>query len=144
MLVGGSGDDTYVASRQGVTVVMDVGDSGDNNTLVAKRIGVTRSTSFVIDIDNRHLLFGDTDSEQIVIALDWKKSRNRIRSLDLADGRYNTADIARQYRSFPNYLGNYSWRELENNVLDLNRVGLSSSSVNGAIQSIVNRADRLT
>lgn len=144
LLVGGIGEDTYIASRKGLTVLLDAGESNGSNTVVAKGIGLSRQTSFVMDVDNRHLLAGDTSSGQIVIALDWKKPGNRFRSLELADGRYSGSEIERRYKGFSNYLGNYSWKGLEDGqFLDFKQVGLSASSINGAIQAVINRAGQL-
>ena len=141
LLVGGFGEDTYIASRKGVTVILDAGEANSSNKVLAKGIGLNRQTSFVMDIDNRHMLAGDTRSGQIVIALDWKKPRNRFTSLELADGRYSGSEIGRQYKSFSNYLGSYSWKDLEDNkILDFKRVGLSPSSINETIQAVNNRA----
>ncbi len=141
LLVGGFGDDTYIASRKGLTAILDAGESNGSNRVVAKGIGLNRQTSFVMDIDNRHLLAGDTRSGQIVIALDWKKPRNQLSSLELADGRYSGSEIGRRYKNFANYLGSYSWKDLEDNqLLNFKRVGLSASSINHTIQAVLNRA----
>lgn len=143
LLVGGGGADTYVASSQGVTVILDAGEAKDPSTLVARGIGLNRATSFVLDIGNRHLLFGDTDSQQVVIALDWKKARNRISTLELSDGRYSIAGITNQYRSLPGYLGSYSWQALETSLLDLDRIGLSPATINRTIDAVLSRARQL-
>lgn len=144
LLVGGFGDDTYIASRNGLTAILDAGSDSDSNKLVASGIGVRRETSFVMDIDGRHLLAADTDSNQIVIALDWRRRGNRLKTVELADGEYGVDSLGRRYRSFPGYLGNFSWKELQDNrVLDLGQVGLSPSSVNRAIQDVMTRTAQL-
>jgi hypothetical protein len=144
VLVGGSGSDTYVAAKRGVTVIFDNGKGDESNTVVAKGIGLRRRSSFVLEVDNRHLLAGDTQSGQIVIAIDWKKPRNRIGPIELSDGKYSYGAISQAYKSFPGYLGNFSWEKLEDSgFLNLNRVGLSSSKIDNALQAVANHAAKL-
>jgi len=143
-LVGGSGNDTYRAGRYGTTVVLENGSSSDNDFLLATGIGIGKQSSFVLDIDNRHLLAADVNTEQFVLLVDWKKPANRIERVQLSTGEYSHGEIVSSYRGFDNYLGNFSWRQLvSEKVLDLNRVGLSPSNVNRAIQKITRRAAKL-
>jgi len=143
VLVGGFGNDTYRASKKGVTVVLDYGDSSEINRLIAKGIGINSETSFAAEIDNRHLFAGDTKSEQYVLIIDWKTPRNRIERVSLADGDYKYDDIRANYKGLAGYLGNFSWKRAARELLDLGRLGLSPSTVNGAIRNAMSRANEL-
>lgn len=143
-LVGGFGNDTYKVGRQGMAVIMDNGRRGDYDVVSATGIGVYRKSSYILDIDNRHLLALDTTTGQLVLVIDWKKPKNRIERVQLSDGNYSYGEIASTYRSFGNYLGNVSWSRLvSEGILDLARVGLFPRTVNRAIRKATRRAARL-
>lgn len=143
LLVGGFDNDTYIAARRGLTVVMDYGDTTGQDIGVAKGIGLGQ-TSFVLDIERRHLLAGDVRTGQLVILIDWKNPRNRIETMELANRRYSYSEIAGSYKRFTNYLGNYSWAKLaRQGLLDFSQSGLSPRTVNRAIRTVIKRVEEL-
>lgn len=143
-LVGGFGDDSYQAAKRGVTVVMDLGNSGDDDFVSATGIGINKSSSFVMDIDRRHLLAGDVNTGQVIVIIDWKQQQNRIEKVRLSNGVYAYDDVVSSYKGFGNYLGNVSWGRLVNEgFLDLDRVGLKPRGINRAIRKITRRAKDL-
>ena len=83
ILVGGFGLDRYFAAKKGVTVIIEQGNTVDENgddvedVLTLGGIGFNRSTSFLMDVDNRHLLVGDTSSGQIAVVVNWKLQQNQ-------------------------------------------------------------------
>jgi hypothetical protein len=143
ILVGGFDDDTYIASKRGVTIVMDYGNTDGEDIGIASGISLFRRTTFTLEIDRRHLLAGDSRSGQIVVLIDWKQPRNRIENIRLADGEISYSDIADSYKTFENYLGNFSWKRLERLGINLKRVGLSPSKINKAIRTVINRVEDL-
>lgn len=143
ILVGGSGGDRYKAAKKSTTIVLENGGS-TADILVAKGIGFNRETSFVAEIDGRHLVASDTASGQSVILLDWQAPSQQIGTFVLSGGRYSYGELATRVRNTENYLGNVSWAELnQSGALDLGRVGLNTRSVNRAIRRIGRRAKRL-
>ena len=77
ILVGGSGGDRYKAANRTTTIILENGVSS-SDTLIARRIGFNRDTSFVGEIDSRHLILGDITFGQAVIVLDWRKADQQL------------------------------------------------------------------
>lgn len=143
ILVGGSGGDRYKAANRTTTIVLENGTSS-SDVLTARRIGLTRDTSFVGEIDGRHLLLGDILSNQYVIVLDWRKANQQLGKFVLADGRYSYGDMVSNFRNANNYLGDLSWSALQQSgELNLDRVGLSPTAINRAIRKVGRRAKKL-
>jgi len=150
ILVGGFGSDRYFAAKRGVTVIIDRGNTVDENgdevddTLTLGGIGLRRNTSFVMDVDNRHLLAFDTKSRQLAVIVDWKLQQNQIETLRLSDATLFYEDIVDDYKNLGGYLGNFSWKQLKKQgILDFERVGLRPSGISKAIRKATNRADQL-
>jgi hypothetical protein len=112
VFVGGSGGDTYKIQKAGAMTVVDVGSS-DNDTVIANGIGWNSSTSYSLTIDNRHLFVFDEVSKQQIYAIDWQSPENKIEQVVLNDGTYSYDDLAENIFSGANYLGNYSWEQLD-------------------------------
>lgn len=143
-LVGGTGDDTYKLGREGMAVVMDGGKRRDLDLINATGIGIGKQSSYILDIDNRHLMAIDINTGQSVLVVDWKKPANHIERVQLSDGEYSYGEIASTYKRLGNYLGNFSWGQLvSERILDLARVGLSPRTINRAIRKATRRSQRL-
>lgn len=143
VLVGGSDNDTYKAGKRKTTVVLDNGKS-KKDTLTARGIGLNFDTSFVVEVENRHLYAGDRRSGQYVVLLDWQKSKHRIEKIQLADGTLSYQQLVQNLESFENYLGNTSWAELESlGEIDSDQLGLSPSEINGSVRTVEKRAVKL-
>lgn len=105
VMVGGSGNDTYVMANN---AIMAVGDSAGTDSIRATGIGVSYATSHAAQIDGgRHLLAWDTASGQTLIVLDWKTYQ--IESITLGDGTFSYAQISASLTALPGYAGTYSW-----------------------------------
>lgn len=143
ILVGGSGGDRYKAANRTTTIILENGVSS-SDTLIARRIGFNRDTSFVGEIDSRHLILGDITFGQAVIVLDWRKADQQLGTFALSDGTYSYGDIVGNFRNVPNYLGNMSWAALqESGAINLRRLGLRPGSINRAIRRAGRRAKKL-
>jgi hypothetical protein len=113
VLVGGSGADTYKAeSNAGIAILENGNSQGD--IIIAKGIGIDNNNSYVLEINGRHLLFGDSDSGQLVMIADWQKSENQVEKIELQDTTLDYNYVASNFRNFPNYLGNFTYEQLEN------------------------------
>jgi hypothetical protein len=149
ILIGGFGFDRYIAAKRGVTIIIERGSSEDENgtvedTLTLGGIGLRRSSSFVMDVDNRHLLVGDVKTRQVAVIVDWKSQQNQIEEVRLADSLLPYEDIVNEYKTLGGYLGNFSWKQLkQQGILDFERVGLRPSGISKAIRKAVKRADQL-
>jgi hypothetical protein len=149
ILVGGFGFDRYFAAKRGMTVVIDRGSADDqdgsvDDILTMSGIGLRRNTSFLMDVDNRHLLVFDTKSQQAVVIVDWKSQQNQIEQIRLSDATLFYEDIVDDYKRLGGYLGNFSWKQLKKQgILEFDRVGLRPSGINKAIGKIAKRADQL-
>ena len=140
ILAGGFGDDEYQIANNLTTVIVENGDS-NQDSLVALGLGINSDTSFIAEIDGRHLYAGDRESNQYVILIDWQQPANQIESITVSDGTFSYDEIATTFRQLENYAGNFTWGELEQqDELNLERVGLTELTVNDAINQIAARA----
>lgn len=105
-VLGGKGDDTYIASNQSAITIVD---SGGNDRIVATGIGIGSSYSYVLTIDgNKHILAYDTLSGQQVAVANWLNPTNRIEQVTLREGTFSITQIASLLPSMPGYLGDFS------------------------------------
>lgn len=112
ILVGGSGDDRYQLSQKSDTMIIEHGNT-DDDVLQATGIELGESTSFSMEIDNnRHLYIGDIESNQYALLVDWQVSENLIERFEFTDSTQSYREVAENFRSYPNYLGSYTWEEL--------------------------------
>ncbi|MDR9404126.1 MAG: hypothetical protein RI580_11870 [Halothece sp. Uz-M2-17] len=139
-LVGGSGSDFYISSPSSTTIVIENGNS-PNDTVLSSTIGFDKDSSFVLEVEQRHLIAFDQSSQEYAILTDWQESSNRVEVFDLADGEFSYDQIANSFRSRPNYLGNFSWQELDQaNFLDFDSIGILPQNTNSALQEVNQRA----
>ena len=90
--VGGSGDDTYRAALDTVTVVQETGNSSDDQWFDVP--GVIDSTVIAAEIDARHLLIGEQNGDGGVIFIDWRSPTNRIESFNVAIPRSGFRELS--------------------------------------------------
>jgi Ca2+-binding RTX toxin-like protein len=106
--VGGSGNDTYnMDVNSGLMSIAEAGGALD--TVIARGLGISRSTTHFATIDSRHLYAFDTASGQGVVLLDWTVPAHRIENIILSDGNYSYSQIVQAMNVSLNGLGNYSW-----------------------------------
>lgn len=142
-LIGGSGADRYTVENNSSIAILDNGNSS-NDILNVSGIGFNRDTSFLAEIDSRHLYIGDILSNQYVLLIDWQQPQNRIETAQLSDVTVTYDEIFNNFRQLEGYEGNFSWEQLEAlGELDLGRLGLSSSSINNSISQVVARSIEL-
>ncbi|MDJ0651380.1 MAG: peptidylprolyl isomerase [Xenococcaceae cyanobacterium MO_188.B19] len=144
ILVGGSGNDEYRLSDNSTVVILENGNSSQDIAVV-ESLDINGDTSFIAEIDNRHLYVGDIQSDQYAILVDWQEPENRIESFVFSDNTTLSYDqVANSFNQSDNYLGNFTWEQLEqSNEIDLERIGLTPSSVNDAINQASVRASEL-
>ncbi len=147
VLVGGTGRNNYQVRNNSTAIVIE-NDNNSNNilwtTIGSTGISLEKETSFVAEIDNRHLYIGDTDTDQYVILIDWQQPANQIESFDLTEGLISYNDFISFYQDLDNYRGNFTWNELiATGEIDLDRLGLSSDAINEDIATIVRRSAEL-
>ena len=147
ILVGGTGRNNYQVRNNSTAIVIE-NDNNSNNilwtTIGSTGLSLEKETSFVAEIDNRHLYFGDTVTDQYVILIDWQQPANQIESFDLTEGLISYDDFLSFYQDLANYRGNFTWNELvATGEIDLNRLGLSSDAIDEDIATIIKRSAEL-
>ena len=147
ILVGGTGRNNYQVRNNSTAIVIE-NDNNSNNilwtTIGSTGISLEKETSFVAEIDRRHLYMGDTDTNQYVILIDWQQPANQIESFDLTEGFISYDDFSNFYQDLNNYRGNFTWNELiATGEIDLDRLGLSSDAINEDLATIVKRSAEL-
>ena len=145
VLVGGTGRNSYQVRNNSTAIVIE-NDNDSNNilwtTIGSSGISLEKETSFVAEIDNRHLYMGDTATNQSVILIDWQQPANQIETFDLTEGSVSYEDFVSRYQNSNNYRGNFTWNELVEEI-DLNRLGLSPETINKDLATINRRAEEL-
>ena len=147
ILVGGTGKNNYQIRNNSTIIVLENDSNNDNilwTTIGADGLSLNKETSFVAEIDSRHLYLGDTATDQYVILIDWQEPANQIESFDLTAGFVTYEDFANSYQNFPNYRGNLTWEELvATGEIDLARLGLSAETIDKDLATINQRAIEL-
>lgn len=147
ILVGGTGRNMYQVRNNSTAVVIENDNDRDNilwTTIGSSGISLFGETSFVAEIDNRHLYLGNTATDQYVILIDWQQPANRIETFDLTEGYVSYEDFVDSYRDAINYRGNFTWSELiATGEIDLDRLGLSPDTVNEQFATIKQRSAEL-
>ena len=147
ILVGGTGRNLYSIRENAIAAIFENSGS-DDNTLFTNVLapGIDRnSDNFIIaDVENRHLFFGDTDTNQYAFLVDWQQPENQIETFYFLDEIIDYDTLANSYRDSSGYLGDLSWSELaERETIDTERLGLDIDSFNDEIESINARATEL-
>ena len=140
VLVGGSGDDHYDTIDESTVIIIE---SGNDNNDVFHGTGIRffSETSYILEIDNRHLLIGDRSTGQSGIIIDWQVPENRIKSFAVVDSIFTYEDFVANFRNLDSYQGNFSWEELiASGELNLERLGLSAETVDEAIARAKDRS----
>lgn len=104
-LVGGSGNDTYGVSTDGVTMIQDAGNS-PNDSLVF--LASDSDVDQIYEIDGRHLALNKSTESAIIVLIDWRAPENRIETFHASDGTLTFDQFASAVVSAPNWLGNVS------------------------------------
>ena len=149
ILSGGSGNDEYQISNNSTAIIYEGLYSDDSNFLITtigdnrSGIGLEKETSFVAQIENRHLYLGDTASNQYVIVLDWQND-GAIETFDLAEGQLHYDEFVHRYQDSSNYLGDLTWDEIEvSEEIDFDRLGLSPDAIRNLESGLLEDSLRL-
>ncbi|MBF2079993.1 MAG: hypothetical protein IGR76_16110 [Synechococcales cyanobacterium T60_A2020_003] len=143
VLVGGSSGDVYKLGNRAITIILDNGGSKGDGA-IAKGLGLNFDSSYVAELEGKHLVAGDTESGQGVLLLNWKQKQHRIENFILADGKLSYRQLKNNYKTYGNYLGNYTLAKIERLTgVDLSALGLSSSSLDASIATISKRSTKL-
>lgn len=147
ILVGGSGNNSYQVRNGSTGIVIENSNSPDNllwTTIGSPGISLANSSSFVAEIENRHLYLGNTESDQYIILIDWQEPANRIETFNLSEGDLSYEEFFNSFRQSSNYRGNLSWAELAaSGEINLARLGLSPDSIENTLTFIGSRATDL-
>ena len=147
ILVGGSGSNSYQIRNGSTGIVIENSNSPDNllwTTIGSPGISLENSSSFVAEIENRHLYLGNTESDQYIILIDWQEPKNQIETFNLSEGDLSYEEFFNSFRQSSNYRGNLSWVELAaSGEINLARLGLSPDSIENALTFISSRATDL-
>ena len=147
ILVGGSGKNNYQIRNNSTAIAIENNNADDNilwTTIGSTGLSLEKETSFVAEIDRRHLYLGDTATNQYIILIDWQQPANQIESFDLTEGFVSYEDFVSRYQDSNNYRGNLTWDELvATGEIDLARLGLSSDTIDDDIMTINQRAIKL-
>ena len=147
ILVGGTGRNLYSIRENAIAVIFENSGS-DDNTLFTNVLapGIDRnSDNFVVaDVEGRHLLFGDTESNQYAFLVDWQETENQIETFYFAEEMIGYDTLANSYQDSFSYLGDLSWSELaERENIDTERLGLDIDSFDNEIEFINAKATEL-
>ena len=126
VLVGGSGNDHYDTIDESTAIIIESGND-DNDIFHGTDIRFFSETSYILEIENRHLLIGDRATGQSGIIIDWQVPENRIESFAAVDSIFAYEDLAANFRNLDSYQGNFSLEELvASGELNVERLGLSA------------------
>ena len=143
-LVGGTGNSSYSIAENSTAIIIENGNSDDDSLTVeeiAIDISNEENASVIAEIDERHLLIGDTDYNQYAILIDWQQSANRIETFNLVEGRVTYESFANNFRNSNGYRGNLTWSELETQgLIDLERLDLEPATIDDSLNTIVERS----
>ena len=147
ILVGGTGRNNYQIRRNSTAIAIENNNNDDNilwTTIGSTGLSLEKETSFVAQIDNRHLYMGDTVTDQYIILIDWQQPANQIETFDLTEGMVSYEDFVSSYQNSSNYRGNFTWNELAaTGEIDLYRLGLSPDTIDEDIATIEQRSIEL-
>ena len=143
VLVGGSGNDHYDTIDESTAIIIENGND-DNDLFHGTDIKFFSETSYILEIENRHLLIGDRSTGQSGIIIDWQVSENRIENFTSIDAIFTYEQFVANFRNLDSYQGNFSWEELvASGELNLARLGLSADTVDIAIAQANERSNVL-
>lgn len=147
VLLGGQGDDQYLVKNDSFAVILETGNS-NRDTLIMTGYKIDGDNTYSLIVDSRHLYTFDLDTETYGLILDWQ-SETVIDNFILSDGVFTFQEVTNFFNDLvanndPNFLGDLTWNEaqtdptliLNDAALDLSAIGLSSRTINGAINEI--------
>ena len=112
-LVGlGGGDDYQITQNNTVAVIADFGSDGSDR-IYAPGIDLESDYTAIISVDNKHLVIGNTLTNQEFWVPNWKDDQFKIETYNLAGNVYTHTFLANTVASLPNYLGNVSFSDLQ-------------------------------
>ena len=142
ILIGGSGDDSYIIGSGTNTLVYEAPNAGyDTLTLQA-----SYANGYVATIDNKHLIAMENYSgDASIIVLNAIDTRGGIDEIYFGGAHFSANYFLSVLSSFPGYLGNVNWDQLSpylgdlyvNNVKNaLNQIKISATSLENSFNDI--------
>jgi len=138
-MVGGKGNDTYIAANNTAITIFD---SGGQDTVVATGLGINYSSTYVGTIEGKHLIAADVVSGQQIVVANWLVPENRIETIKLGTGTYTFTDLANYIPTAPNFLGDLSVSSLVS--LGILPGGTRPSDLQDMLNHVVAREAELT
>ncbi|MEO1458129.1 MAG: DUF4214 domain-containing protein, partial [Pseudomonadota bacterium] len=112
--VGGTGDDTYVASPDSFTIVHETG--GDGGDEFVDSIVTGAGDPLVATVDGRHLLFNYVQTGTAILFVDWEQPENQIEIFRLYDGSglvgITFEELRDQIEDLPGFVGDVGLESL--------------------------------
>ena len=147
ILVGGTGSNLYSVRNNATAIIAENSGSGGNvlfTNIISAGIDPLSDSFIAINIDGRHLYFGDRSSNQYVLLLDWQVAINRIEEFHFANGVISYEVFANDYQNLAGYQGNLALSQFSEQFgFPLADLGLSDNSLEEVIDTITARAAEL-
>jgi hypothetical protein len=150
ILLGGEGDDTYYVSDNSFAVILETGNS-NGDSIYAPGYKINGENTYSLTIDNRHLYTADLDTSTYALILDWRSNTaiDKFAKFELYDGTFTFQEATAFFDDLvasgnDHFLGDFTWNEVQTDPLlvanganlDLSRLGLSSDTINAAIEKV--------
>ena len=144
ILIGGSGEDLYQTENNSGAIILENARS-NNDIFQSSGINFGQDSFISLEIDEeRHLIIGDTDTNQRALLIDWQLPENRIETFELAGETISYQNLLDDFRTSPGYLGSFTWEEAVNaRAIDLDRLGFSLETIDESIAQADSRAKAL-
>ncbi|MFN6133321.1 MAG: ELWxxDGT repeat protein, partial [Synechococcaceae cyanobacterium] len=130
ILIGGTGNDSYVLPSGRSTLIVDLGgDAADSFTSTALSLNGA-STSFATLDGGRHLVISDSGSNTRVYLYDWQSTSNKIESFQLTDGTFSFLQLQQKVAALGSSVPNTTWESWDSQFGNnqLAKVGFASGA----------------
>ncbi len=147
VLVGGTGRTLYSVRDDATAIILENADNEENilfTNILSTGINPNSSNFVAVDIDDRHLYFGNRESSQYVLLLDWKDDANRIEEFYFTSGTWNYETFASRYQDLIGYEGSLSFHQfVEQFDFPVEQLGIENIDLETIINQIETRAENL-
>lgn len=136
ILIGGSGDDTYVS---GANRTITIADTGGGNDRLFTSITLASNTLTAL-VDGRHFAAVNQDTGEAVFIFDFLQPQNAIEQITTPDGTFSSQSLFAFAQQRASYQGNIAWENVA-------KIGLThpftTAETNEAISYYSQRANAL-
>ena len=143
VLAGGSGRNLYSVRESAIAIIIENANRDDNSffsDILAPGIDPNDEENFIVaDVDGRHLYFGDRESNQYALLIDWQNPANQIEKFYFVEDLVDYESFANSYRDSEGYLGNLTWSELD----DRERIDIEPATIDDSLNAIIERSQIL-